>query len=108
MQPTAHQQTLRRSFTVGGIGLHTGEYAIVRVMPAFAGEGRYFVHVPRGTNEHEWEVEQPQERELEGARAGGGGVAAPSPLLLWSARAPIKCKLPACFGSAHRSGCAGL
>ncbi|KAL4433595.1 hypothetical protein ABPG75_000036 [Micractinium tetrahymenae] len=63
--PAAHQQTLRRSFTVGGIGLHTGEYAIVRVLPAFAGEGRYFVRVPRGTNEHEWELEQPQERELE-------------------------------------------
>lgn len=68
-QPAAHQQTLRRSFTVGGIGLHTGEYAIVRVVPAFAGEGRYFVRVPRGTNEHEWEVDQPQERELPGARS---------------------------------------
>jgi len=60
------QQTLRRSFTVGGIGLHTGEYAIVRVRPAHAGQGRYFVRVPPGTNEHLWQLEQPAPRELEG------------------------------------------
>lgn len=49
--PDAVQQTLNTSFTIGGIGLHTGEYAIVRVRPAFAGDGRYFVRVPDGTNE---------------------------------------------------------
>jgi len=89
-QPALHQQTLVTSFTLGGIGLHTGEYgkeemmegkteearkkkmatkcarvstqpliiflfsltptAFVRVRPAHAGDGRYFVAVPRGTN----------------------------------------------------------
>ncbi|KAK9904226.1 hypothetical protein WJX75_007256 [Coccomyxa subellipsoidea] len=44
-----YQQTVKRSFTLGGIGLHSGEYAAVRVRPAFAGEGRYFVRVPLGT-----------------------------------------------------------
>lgn len=44
-----YQQTLRRSFTLLGIGLHSGEVESVRVCPAFAGEGRYFVRVPAGT-----------------------------------------------------------
>ena len=26
VQPGEHQQTLARSFTIGGLGLHTGEY----------------------------------------------------------------------------------
>lgn len=47
-----YQQTLNRSFILGGIGLHSGDYAWVRVRPAFAGEGRYFVRVPEGTNAH--------------------------------------------------------
>ncbi|GLI69505.1 hypothetical protein VaNZ11_014139 [Volvox africanus] len=48
--PSEYQQTLWSSFTLAGIGLHTGEYACVRIRPAFAGEGRYFVRVPEGTN----------------------------------------------------------
>lgn len=28
LQPMDYQQTLRKSFTVGGIGLHTGEYGV--------------------------------------------------------------------------------
>ncbi|GLC38711.1 hypothetical protein PLESTF_001691300 [Pleodorina starrii] len=48
--PSEYQQTLWSSFTLAGIGLHTGEYACVRVRPAFAGEGRYFVRVAPGTN----------------------------------------------------------
>eukprot|EP00198_Chlamydomonas_reinhardtii_P008805 XP_001698142.1 predicted protein [Chlamydomonas reinhardtii] len=48
--PTEYQQTLWASFTIAGVGLHSGEYAVVRVRPAFAGEGRYFVRVPEGTN----------------------------------------------------------
>lgn len=48
--PLDYQQTLVKSFTLGGIGLHGAEYAVVRVRPAFAGEGRYFVRVPDGTN----------------------------------------------------------
>eukprot|EP00882_Tetradesmus_deserticola_P033080 GHRQ01037754.1.p1 GENE.GHRQ01037754.1~~GHRQ01037754.1.p1 ORF type:complete len:292 (+),score=84.52 GHRQ01037754.1:643-1518(+) len=48
--PLDYQQTLLKSFTLGGIGLHSAEYAVVRVRPAFAGEGRYFVRVPEGTN----------------------------------------------------------
>ena len=43
------QQTLRRSFTLCGMGLHSGEVETVRVCPAFANEGRYFVRVPSGT-----------------------------------------------------------
>ncbi|KAF8058327.1 lpxC [Scenedesmus sp. PABB004] len=49
-QPLDYQQTLVKSFTLGGIGLHSAEYAVVRVRPAYAGEGRYFVRVPPGTN----------------------------------------------------------
>lgn len=30
MQPGAHQQTLKRSFTVGGLGLHTARYGKMR------------------------------------------------------------------------------
>ncbi|EFJ46631.1 hypothetical protein VOLCADRAFT_105382 [Volvox carteri f. nagariensis] len=48
--PSEYQQTLWTSFALAGIGLHTGEYACVRVRPAFAGEGRYFVRVAEGTN----------------------------------------------------------
>lgn len=110
-QPAAHQQTLRRSFTVGGIGLHTGEYAIVRVMPAFAGEGRYFVRVPCGTNEHEWEVEQPQERALEGEGepAGWDGVVvATSVTMRWAGDTTVQDKLPARDLSGRRPGCARL
>lgn len=77
-QPAAYQQTLRRSFTLGGIGLHTGDQSLVRVLPAFAGEGRYFVRVPPGTNSDMWEVEQPQSRKLEdigpSTRRSAGGA----------------------------------
>ena len=44
-----YQQTVRRSFTLIGVGLHSGEWETVRVCPARAGEGRYFVRVPPGT-----------------------------------------------------------
>lgn len=57
--PGAYQQTIKESFTVGGLGLHTAEYAYVRVRPAYAGEGRYFVRVPPGTNSHLFELEEP-------------------------------------------------
>merc|ERR1712113_611354 len=43
------QQTLRRSFVIAGVGLHTADYSYIRIRPAYAGEGRYFVIVPRGT-----------------------------------------------------------
>ena len=39
------QQTLRRSFVRVGTGLHSGTTVAVRVRPARAGEGRYFVRV---------------------------------------------------------------
>mmetsp|Transcript_28654 Transcript_28654/g.39574 ORF Transcript_28654/g.39574 Transcript_28654/m.39574 type:complete len:491 (+) Transcript_28654:92-1564(+) len=48
-QPSAFQQTVRCSFTRSGVGLHSGAPVTVRVRPAFAGEGRYFVMVPEGT-----------------------------------------------------------
>ncbi|GAB4813684.1 hypothetical protein N2152v2_000730 [Parachlorella kessleri] len=57
--PAEYQQTLRKSFTLGGIGLHTGEYAYVRVKPACPGEGRYFVKVPDGTNADLFQLMRP-------------------------------------------------
>jgi hypothetical protein len=44
-----YQRTVRRSFTLVGVGLHSGEWETVRVCPARAGEGRYFVRVAPGT-----------------------------------------------------------
>lgn len=55
--PGQYQQTLKTSFTVGGLGLHTADYAFVRVRPAYAGEGRYFVRVPEGTNSGRFKME---------------------------------------------------
>jgi len=40
-----YQQTLKKAFTLAGYGLHSGEDEIVRVCPAYANEGRYFVRV---------------------------------------------------------------
>ena len=72
-QPATHQQTLRRSFAIGGVGLHSGEYALVRVLPAFAGEGRFFVSVSPGTNSHHWALEQPAvQQSLEGELGAAG------------------------------------
>lgn len=68
--PGTHQQTVKESFTLGGLGLHTAEYAHIRVRPAYAGEGRYFVRVPPGTNSHLFEMEdetQDNEEEREEA-----------------------------------------
>ena len=45
----SYQRTVRRSFALVGIGLHSGEVEAVRVCPARANEGRYFVRVPAGT-----------------------------------------------------------
>lgn len=41
------QQTLKSSFELSGVGLHSGENTMVRVIPAAEGEGRYFVRVDR-------------------------------------------------------------
>ncbi|EFN51792.1 expressed protein [Chlorella variabilis] len=76
LQPTAYQQTLRRPFALGGIGLHTGEYALVRVLPAFAGDGRYFVHVPLGTNSRHWALEQPEVQDLKACKAAEASAGA--------------------------------
>ena len=84
---------MTRSFTLGGIGLHTGDFGkipkychmyrcysgiillprwptplpfvpfaavIIRVRPAFANEGRYFVLVPPGTNANKFSLETPK------------------------------------------------
>lgn len=59
-RPGIHQQTLRKSFTLGGIGIHSAEYAYVRVRPAYAGEGRYFVRVPEGTNSDRFVIPENQ------------------------------------------------
>ena len=50
---------MQKSFTIGGVGLHTGDYAFVKVRPAFAGEGRYFVRVPPGTNADDYNEPKP-------------------------------------------------
>ena len=48
----------------------------MRVLPAFAGDGRYFVRVPPGTLSPLWQVEQPVVQPLEGVQwAVGGGAA---------------------------------
>jgi UDP-3-O-[3-hydroxymyristoyl] N-acetylglucosamine deacetylase len=39
------QHTLKTSFSCTGVGLHTGEATCVRVLPAIADQGRYFVRV---------------------------------------------------------------
>lgn len=66
MQPSDVQQTLLKSFTLGGVGLHTAKVSVVRVRPALAGEGRYFVRVPEGTNEKLYQhIEAPQISEEE-------------------------------------------
>lgn len=57
-RPAAYQQTLARSFTLGGIGLHTGRFHTVRLRPARAGDGRYFVRVPAGSNSGRWDPER--------------------------------------------------
>jgi UDP-3-O-acyl-N-acetylglucosamine deacetylase len=43
-----YQQTLRSSFTMAGIGLHSAEFSFIRLRPTNAREGRYFVSVPQG------------------------------------------------------------
>lgn len=63
-----YQQTVRRSITFAGIGLKSGEVELVRVRPARAGEGRYFVQVPKGTldasaTERSKDVEYTEEEE---------------------------------------------
>jgi UDP-3-O-[3-hydroxymyristoyl] N-acetylglucosamine deacetylase len=39
------RSTLKDAFELSGIGLHLGKHAKVRVLPAFPGEGRYFMRV---------------------------------------------------------------
>jgi UDP-3-O-[3-hydroxymyristoyl] N-acetylglucosamine deacetylase len=39
------QHTLKTSFSCAGVGLHTGKLTRVQVLPAIAGQGRYFVRV---------------------------------------------------------------
>ncbi|KAL0042919.1 hypothetical protein WJX79_003736 [Trebouxia sp. C0005] len=63
--PANFQQTVKKSFTLGGLGLHTGEYAYIRVRPAYADEGRYFVRVPKGTNSDLFTIEDPIERNMD-------------------------------------------
>lgn len=50
--PGLYQQTVKRSITRQGVGLHSGTSAVVRIRPAPAGQGRYFVRVPAGASHH--------------------------------------------------------
>jgi hypothetical protein len=106
LQASKSQQTLNSSFTVGGIGLHSGEYgefccpenqprkctpqqpgfmsilrysgfldaATVRVRPASAGEGRYFVRMPQGTISHLFELDKPFPVDPRNLKPDGGPV----------------------------------
>ncbi|CAG9465346.1 unnamed protein product [Pedinophyceae sp. YPF-701] len=47
--PKPYQQTIKQTVGLAGIGLHTAEYAHVRLCPAPSKTGRYFVRVPDGT-----------------------------------------------------------
>lgn len=47
LQTAQPQQTISKPVTREGIGLHSGERAILRLLPAGAGEGRYFVQLPK-------------------------------------------------------------
>mmetsp|Transcript_11759 Transcript_11759/g.22429 ORF Transcript_11759/g.22429 Transcript_11759/m.22429 type:complete len:463 (+) Transcript_11759:218-1606(+) len=71
-EPSSTQQTLRSSFIRKGVGLHSGAPVTVRVRPAFAGEGRYFVLVPEGYIKDEEETfeddEEIDEEDLEDMR----------------------------------------
>ena len=57
---TNTQQTISHSFTITGVGLHTGETTVVTVRPARSNEGRYFVRVPEGTNAGRYSPPKPQ------------------------------------------------
>ena len=57
---TNTQQTISHSFTIAGVGLHTGETTVVTVRPARWNEGRYFVRVPEGTNAGKYSPPKPQ------------------------------------------------
>lgn len=49
MASSTVQQTLNNSVLLEGIAIHSNKIACIKVMPAFAGEGRYFVLVPPGS-----------------------------------------------------------
>lgn len=70
---------MQKSFTIGGIGFHTGDYAFVKVKPAFAGDGRYFVRVPKGTNANDYSEDKPEfvSREQLDVRQGADDGLAP-------------------------------
>ncbi|KAH7437159.1 hypothetical protein KP509_05G059100 [Ceratopteris richardii] len=58
-QPGDFQRTLLNAVSRSGIGLHTGITAQVRLLPAPAGVGRYFVHLSDDGQTKEEEVQVP-------------------------------------------------
>jgi UDP-3-O-[3-hydroxymyristoyl] N-acetylglucosamine deacetylase len=48
---TPQQQTLKSEVCCAGVGLHSGQLTQVRILPAPAGTGRYFVRVDQGQAE---------------------------------------------------------
>lgn len=50
LQTAQPQQTISKPVTREGIGLHSGERATLRLLPADAGEGRYFVQLSKEAN----------------------------------------------------------
>lgn len=89
--PGLVQQTMKRAFVLGGVGLHTAEYAFIRVIPARAGEGRYFVRVPEGTISRSKLVEEFKSREREIMEDAFGGQRDPEGQRL-DERARVKIK----------------
>ncbi|KAI5057494.1 hypothetical protein GOP47_0027509 [Adiantum capillus-veneris] len=53
------QRTISRAVSRSGFGLHTGTIAHLTLLPAAAGEGRYFVHLSKRGNLREEEVRVP-------------------------------------------------
>lgn len=53
------QRTVSRAVSRSGVGLHTGATACLKLMPAAAGEGRYFVHVSKNAQRQVEEVRVP-------------------------------------------------
>lgn len=88
------QQTLARGFECAGVGLHSGEPTRVRVIPAPAGEGRYFVRVdlPGGTPiPARWEAVSQTQLSTELANSSQGSVRTVEHLLAALSACGIDC-----------------
>eukprot|EP00250_Pteridium_aquilinum_P001367 c11570_g2_i1 orf=3-443(-) len=53
------QRTISKAISRSGIGLHTGTLCYLKLLPAAAGEGRYFVYLAEGSQKQDEEVRVP-------------------------------------------------